>query len=190
MAGLPVLTASHMVCVCVCCPAVPCILIDFAQHDSDNGPAPVLGQLTSSEHTMIVDTVLSAVEVTQGGGCHFDTFLVDAAVTLGADLQVTVIEAVLTLVQFALMLIIAWAVDVKFWTMGRRGGKSPATVAPDAIVVSAARQCGATTLSHSTLLRHCPCQSQTPTLQQGQRKSSSRSLVATVTGWRVLIRRA
>lgn len=58
------------------------------------------------------------------------------AAVAAVALQVTIIESVLTLVQFGLLIIIAWAVDVKFWTKGRRGGKSAATVAPDAVVVS------------------------------------------------------
>lgn len=52
---------------------------------------------------------------------------------VAAVVQVTIIEAVLTLVQFGLLLVIAWAVDVKVWARGRHGAKG---AEPDALVVS------------------------------------------------------
>jgi hypothetical protein len=50
-------------------------------------------------------------------------------------LQITVAEALLTLLQFVLLLVIGWAVDVKVWTRFMRGSVAN-SAASDAVVVS------------------------------------------------------
>jgi hypothetical protein len=53
--------------------------------------------------------------------------------------QVTVAEALLTLLQFALLLLIGWAVDVKIWQKKPTSTSRISNESTDAIVVRAAQ---------------------------------------------------
>jgi hypothetical protein len=63
-----------------------------------------------------------------------------AAAGTAAAVQVTVIEALLTLLMFVLLLVIGWAVDVKVWTRFFKKGRVMHGGHSDAVVVSRARE--------------------------------------------------